>query len=162
MPSTTTAKSIRKTVDMVIAGNTQESIAKTLGVSQPAISKALKRPEVRTLLERTFIDIASLAPHVHRVYKEEIEQPLTPDTSIDARKLRVTVAGKIADAIGLSPVRDSMNNPFFVQIIQPTQINLSVPVQNALTRISGTAPAIAAPSRDAPDYTDAELIDDDQ
>jgi hypothetical protein len=135
MPSLTNNPEItRKLIDLTLQGESTHQIASEMGVNQSTVSRALNKPQVRTLLEKAYLDLASLAPQVYDNYKEEIEQK---PVSIEDRKLRLNATKDVAAMIGLSPVRDSHNNVFFTQIIAPVRVELSPVVAQLLGRILG-------------------------
>ena len=123
---------VQKLIESRVQGESMQNIANDVGVNVSTVSRALAKPVVRQLLEKAYIDLAGLAPHVYGVYASEIQA--NPET-IDGRKLRLSAAKDVAGMIGLSPVRDSHNNVFFTNIIAPTAVTLSPTVAKLLARL---------------------------
>jgi predicted DNA-binding protein YlxM (UPF0122 family) len=119
-----TPRAIQKIANLRVEGASLQDIATELDVSKMAISKAIKRPEVKTVIEETYNRLAMLTPKVYDAYADEISRkPL----NVDDRKLRLTAARDIAGMTGLSPVRDSRSSFFLTQILNP-QVNVVSPV----------------------------------
>jgi hypothetical protein len=123
-------------VEQALQGISQRDIAAEYGVNQTTIAKSLKKPVVRALLEKAYLDIASLAPSVATVYSDAIAGK---SEDLDERKFRLGAAKEIAGMIGLSPVRDSHNNVFFTNIIAPTAVTLSPMVARMLDKLADSS-----------------------
>jgi hypothetical protein len=136
--------------EKVLQGVKHSDIAEEYGVERHTISNAIKSTQVRDLIEKTYNDIAGLAPKVFQVYDEELNRK---PTSTDDRKIRVTVAKEVAGITGISPIRDSRSNVFLTNILNPTVVALSPVVAQALARLGVGVDE---------GYVDAELCEEDE
>jgi hypothetical protein len=128
---------LQKLVNSTLEGKSTRQIETELGIDHSTVAKALQRPIARQMLEKAYLDMVNLAPHVVGTFTSEIKA--SPEiTDYRGRKLRVEVADKISAMIGLSPVRDSHNNVFFTNIIAPTAVSLSPIVEKLLARLSSS------------------------
>lgn len=142
---------VKKLINSTLEGKSAHQIASDMGVNQTTVSRTLSKPVVRALLEKAYLDLASLAPEVYTAYSDELR---AIPTGIDERKLRLAAAKDVSGMIGLSPVRDSHNNVFFTQIVAPIAIQLSPLVASLLHRIA------QAPSEDGEDSIDVDYSEE--
>lgn len=115
----------------IVGGHSQREIAEAIGVSQPTISRMLKKGDVKAFIEEEQMKILDLIPQAIENFRAMVnEMPAIPPREVKRRELAFKASVKVLEAAGI--LNTGSQSPTIANITQKNTILLDPRLQQLL------------------------------